>query len=748
MLLKRHFRTAAVALISGASLVAAFYVVGLETIFTALGNIEPHSISLAGILVLLNAVLALLRFRSVLRSFGYRPTWRQIVFAFTIGQVSNQILFNVIGQSLSRAAALNSAGIPFSVSVMATYWERLVAAGLLFALSVAGAFLLFLNVSIDLYTGGAYLLSLVGGVALVSCVATVIVIREKDVGLNLIRAPRLLLRLWPSVLLTFVAHAAMLAAYAVLLEGLQLRELGVPIAAALTIVMFAASLPISFSGWGIRELSAAQALGAVGVDPTVAVASAIAIGLLGLLVTIAGGAIGLWLYIKRKPALEAPPANRAPAPQSEEWSDIAVLVCATLSAILLYFQIRLPLQHGEVTANAADILALTGLGLLGFYFWFQRKLGPMPAWFIGGMAAISLLMLFGLGLGYLRFGSNNWALLNRGLGWLIILGYIALGASAAVVSNVQASRLVLRIFGVAGVTIAAQQLILMCLVLIGLTIPTDAFVIPLRGYANNSNAFAFQMIMAATCVLALGRLEEPGKSRIFHHTAFIAIALAIYYSHSRSGLGMLMILLVLTTTFATPPERNEAIKLCAITLAAIGTAFFLPDLISMTNEAASAVFGRKLNLLDSPFAPYLAVAVERTSSDSERWLSIIEGWDLWLKHPLLGAGLGGYVQERLSAGREFLVIHSIPIWIMAEMGLIGLLVVGIVLALLFKGAFQLLSRPARHGWGLGLLSTLACMTASGLVHDLFFQRSFWFLLGLYVAAGFRPQAGEKVAPAA
>lgn len=749
MLLKRHLRTAVVALISGASLGAIFYIVDFETIFKTLGGIEFHAIASAGVLVLLNAVLALLRFRSVLRSFGYKPAWRQVVFAFTIGQVSNQIFLNVIGQSLSRAAALNSAGVPFSISVMATYWERLIAAGLLFLLSVASALFLFLNISIDLHAGGAYLLSLAGGIALVSGVVLILLIRQKEVEFRLADAPRFLLRLWPSILLTLAAHAAMLGAYAGILKGLQVPEFNVAIAAALTIVMFAAALPISFSGWGIRELSAAQALGVVGVDPTISVAGAIAIGLLGLLVTVICGAIGIWLYLHRKPAHSAVQATPATMAAPEKWNDIAIIVSAVLSAILLYFQIRIPMQHGEVTANAADILALTSLGLLGFHLWSQRGLKPIPIWLAGSLAAISLLFLLSLGVGYLRFGSNSWALLNRGMGWVIILGYVAMGASAAVTSNAHTSRLVLRAFGIAGVTVAVQQLALMLSVLGGINIPQDAFTIPLRGYAINANAFAFQMIMAAACILVLVRLEGSGKSRAFYNAAFIAIALVITYSHSRSGLGMVIILLVLATIFSSGKERTRSIKLCLLTLFAVAAVFFLPDVLRVADKAIAGLLGSKLGVLSSllnlPEARYLAITVTRTGSDSERWLSIIEGWDLWLKHPLLGAGLGGYVQERLAAGKGFLVIHSIPVWLMAEMGLVGLLVVAVVFVLLLKGAFHLLSRPAQHGWGLGLLCILGCIAASGLVHDLFFQRSFWFLIGLYVVAGFRAAAEESTA---
>lgn len=725
-------------------MMVAFYVVGIETVISALREIRPDAILLAGFLVLANAGIAFLRFRSVLRSFGYRPTWRQIAFAFTIGQVSNQLLFNIIGQSLSRAAALNTAGVPFSVSVMATYWERLVAAGLLFLLSIAGAFFLFLNIRIDLQSGGAYLLSLAGGAALVVAVVGVTILRSREIDLGLSSAPRFLLRLWPSVVLTLAAHGAMLVAYAVVLAGLQVPALGINAIAALVIVMFAASLPISFSGWGVRELSAAQALGAIGIDPTVAIAGAVLIGLLGLVTTMLGAAIGLYLYFHPGKSAAPQSIQSTPVVNSERWSEVAVLGAAAITAMLLYFQIRVPLQHGEITANAADVLALTGLGLLFFFLWTKRSVGPVPAWFFGGLAAISLLFLLGLGLSYLRFGSNNWALMNRGLGWVIILGYVTLGASAATFTAANAPRLVLCVFALAGVTLATQQLVLLLLALFGADIPVDAFTVPLRGYANNSNAFAFQLVMTAACVVTARQIGLLNRASL-HNTALSLLGLAVYYTHSRAGLGMLAILLILMVTFSDPQQRRESLISTVVVSITVAAAFFLPSIFGAVQAGLSLLLPQAMSgfAFDPSIAPYLSVTVERTSSDSERWLSIIEGWDLWLKHPLLGAGLGGYVQERVSAGRNYLIIHSIPVWLMAEMGLIGLLLVGIVLAMLVNNAFQLMAQPHRQGWGIGLLIILMCMTAAGLVHDLFFQRSFWFLLGLYVAAGFRPDGQQK-----
>ncbi len=750
MNLKHHLRTAALVLISGASMVIAFYVVGIETVLSALRGVERDAIVLAGILVLANAGIAFLRFRSVLRAFGYRPGWRQIVFAFTIGQVSNQLLFNIIGQSLSRAAALNSAGVPFSVSVMATYWERLVAAGLLFLLSIAGAFFVFIDIRIDLQAGGAYLLSLTGTAVLVAFVIGAILLRSREAAINLSGAARFLLRLWPSIILTLAAHGMMLAAYIAVLSGLQVPKVDLSAAAALVIVMFAAALPISFSGWGIRELSAAQALGAVGIDPTVAVAGAVLIGLLGLLTTLIAGAIGLYLYFHPQEPAASPQLQLAPAMDSDRWSQIAVLGAAVITAMLLYFQIRVPLEHGEVTVNAADVLALTGLGLLAFVLWTKRSLAPVPAWFFGGLAAISLLLLLALGLGYIRFGSNSWALMNRGLGWIIILGYVTLGISAAFAAA-GSVRMVLGVFAMAGVTVAAQQLALLLLALFGTDFPADAFVVPLRGYANNSNAFAFQLVMSAACVVTASRIGLFGIRPSLYNAALVIIGLAIYYTNSRAGLGMLTILLVLMVTFAEPQRRGQAFRSAMIVALALLVAAVMPTVLATMRVMLLQLLSEYLRpadlaIFDRSITPYLSITVQRTSSDSERWLSIIEGWELWLKHPLLGAGLGGYVQERIEAGRKFLVIHSVPVWLMAETGLVGLLVTGTVLAMLVNHAFQLMARPDRHGWGIGLLLILACMSAAGLVHDLFFQRSFWFLLGLYVAAGFLPEERQNGSP--
>lgn len=737
MLSRKLFRIGLIALVSGVSFFAAIYVVGTDTIVSTLGNIGGRAALLAGLLILLNTALVFFRFRSVLGSFGYTPPWRDALLAFTVGQVSNQVLLNIVGQSLSRAAALKAAQIPVGVSVLATYWERVIAAGLLFLFSLGGAFFLFLRIGIDLESGGTYLLSLLAGVVLVFAVNFALLLTRPAVRGQIRQLPRQLLRFWPALLLTLAAQACMLLAYLVLLADYN-QPVSPGVVAALTIVMFTASLPISFSGWGIRELSAAQALAVVGVSSSTAVAGAVAIGLLSLLVTLAGGILGAWLFAQARlaSATTARPAAEAETPiNHDHWLGIVAGGAVFLSAILVYFQIRLPTANAEVTANAADILALTGLGMLLLLAWLHRSFRPLPAFLIWALGAISLLLLFSLGVGYLRFGSNDWALMNRGFGWVVITGYVALGALMALTPR-NTINAMLQAFTLSGATIAALQLVLMLYALFIDTLPADMLSMPLRGYAGNSNAFAFQMVMAAAATIALRHAVSFRMPQYLSNAALLVILAAIHYSHSRAGMGMMAILIIVMMVFSPPERRRQAFVTAGYLCGAYLLLLLLPSILAYAQTLLTSFD------LNRSVSAYLSLPLRRDSSDSERWLTIVQGWDLWLQHPVLGNGLGAYVQGRIEAGQQFLVIHSVPVWLLAETGLLGLLVLTVVLILFVKTAFEAMARPQTLAWGLGLLIILACMTASGLVHDFFFQRPFWFLLGLFIAAAVRQDDGE------
>lgn len=112
-------------------------------------------------------------------------------------------------------------------------------------------------------------------------------------------------------------------------------------------------------------------------------------------------------------------------------------------------------------------------------------------------------------------------------------------------------------------------------------------------------------------------------------------------------------------------------------------------------------------------------------SDNERWLTLVGGWEMFLDHPLLGAGLGAYIKD------HDIVIHSVPLWLMAEMGLVGLAIMAAPIFMIFLTEAR---RPDKDTAGLILILIITTFAAFGLVHDILYQRGFWLMLGAALAS--------------
>jgi len=732
----RGLRLAFLALISLGSLVATLYFVGIDTVVRTLGSIHWTSIAVAAVLVVANSLLSLVRFRSVLSGLGFHPNWRSLFFAHSIGQVSNQIFLNIIGQSLSRAAALAADGVPFSASLLATYWERIQAAAILFLLSLASLWYLFVNIHFDLVPAGLSLLSLFGAISVAAIVVAATVLRPAGMLNAIPGALRAMVRLWPSLVITLLAHACMLGAYLVLLRGIGVMRLDGQVVSALIVVMFTSSLPISFSGWGIRELSAAQVLGTIGIDESAAVASAVFIGLLYLFLVVIFAAVSTVIVIRHRKKYAGQRVQASTSKPSVDWSNLGVVTGAFLCAMLMFFQLRIPTGSGELTANIADLIALTSLGLAPYFLWTHRHILPLPRTLLIGLLAMSLVIGTSLAYGYARFGWTNWAFLNRGFGWLIILGYVTTAVAIAMTTDRQ-RRIILSVFVATGTSIAVLQIVMMILVLSGIRFPPEVFSLPLKGYASNTNAFAVQMIMTGVAAIAALHLGIYGRRRYLLPLILSLVAVSIYFCHSRGGLGMFIIMLVAMMIFPSGMHRRELLPALLWPLAALlfSTQFHL--LYGYTLHFIKQVLATQQLVGDQNYISILTellqVNIERQSGDLERWTSITDGWAMWLQHPIFGNGLGAYMHHYLSTTGGPLIIHSVPVWLLAETGLVGFLVVGGAFAALLVHAYRHIKHPAAAGWAVGLLIAIVCIAAGAAVHDFFFQRSFWFLLGLFAA---------------
>lgn len=132
-------------------------------------------------------------------------------------------------------------------------------------------------------------------------------------------------------------------------------------------------------------------------------------------------------------------------------------------------------------------------------------------------------------------------------------------------------------------------------------------------------------------------------------------------------------------------------------------------------------------LTDAPTGDHYPLWVMGTSPDAslaQRWQSIIGGITLFLNNPILGAGLGAYMEEQIKAG-EPLVIHSTPIWLLAEMGIVGFGVLALPMIKLFFSEV----RAPREKVGVFLILIIMALVITASVHEMLYQRAFWLLLG-------------------
>jgi hypothetical protein len=101
-----------------------------------------------------------------------------------------------------------------------------------------------------------------------------------------------------ALVLTLASQGCMVAAYVAVCIGLRPDISPLAIAAATSIVMYLAAMPITSGGWGIREVSSIHLLATIGFDASSALAASVLTGLLGLvalgLAVVGGGLAAAW----------------------------------------------------------------------------------------------------------------------------------------------------------------------------------------------------------------------------------------------------------------------------------------------------------------------------------------------------------------------------------------------------------------------------------------------------------------------
>jgi Lysylphosphatidylglycerol synthase TM region/O-Antigen ligase len=715
-------------ILTGVATAAAVALVAVSIDFGKLASsfhqLAAAPVVLSGILLLGNFVLAFLRFEWTLGALGVTMDRRTSAYAFALGNLAGQFLLNIIGQSLTRAVVLQSAGVPMSATVAATYLERLIALATVGLGAAASAVILFGSFGFELHDGGAYFLSVALAIALTLGLAGArgftSALRPDELR-NMLRTTG---RLMPAIGVSLAAHLAMFGAYVVLVRAFMPDIDMAKLAPAIVIVMFAAGVPVSWAGWGLREFGAVYAFSAIGVPGEAAVVVAVLVGAASLLIALAAGAgvvVDAWL---RPLSRAGAPAERGSVARALAPSDPLLLwTIGILTACLIYFQLRVPSGGGELTVNAADPLAITALFFAAVFARTDGFLRLFPRIVMQSVCALAGVLGIGLVVAWLGPGVSEWALLNRMLGFLFLLGYAAVPGLAVLIGGERGRAILGNTFVLAAVVICVVQVLAYLVHLYVTPLPLDFFGYlfakggQLEGYAQNPNAFAFQLLMAFCVLVGLRPAGLLRSTPPWGLVGAVVLLATLFVVRSRAGILCTLAAVVLAIALPRLPLKRLATRKALTIMLIAGAALVVLGL---------AFAGTIDQLVVEPFNR--AWRPHADESDALRWQSTMLGLEAWLQHPVFGGGLGAFLLERAATGLPAVVIHSVPIWFLAEMGLLGLAGYAFfVVALLSCG---LIALQRNESCARGLVIVIVVFVLMGLVHDVFFQRAFWFASGL------------------
>jgi hypothetical protein len=697
----RPARLAILLCVSLAAGLIALSQAGITDLGTTLSRIPVVTLISVMALLLGGALTATLRFYFIARDLGWMLSVRDALLALAVGQIAGAASVQFFGQIVARSAILAPRGLSAPVNVAIAIYERLAAVGVSVALAAIGAWYLFGRITVDFRSGGDQFVLVAAGIAVAITSGAIF-----GWGRMAVRAMRgrvtasSMTSFARSVFLTLIIQLSTAAAYVALASALSPRTDIADLVAASLVVMFAASLPISFAGWGVRELSAVVALSAIGVGANAAVATAITIGLSALLVVVAISAFAVLLPQSKSHA----PKTAAPQ-QSIEIEAALKWAIPLMTATAVFFQLQLPVRTNIINVNLADPLAILGGGIFAVKYLVTRRAHWRLYQLDRYVLIATAVLVIGLLNGFIHYGWIDWAFTNKMLGWFVLLCYGGAGALIVHRHGGEGMTMLARTFVATAVGIITLAVAVIVVRRAGAPLPHNLFAFPLEGYSGNRNAFGLTLILAA----CLTPWASPGSRPWLLGLIFTGL----WLSGSRAAAGTIIAVTVVsmaTERFAT----RDVIKAIALNLGIVGLIELTPSLMPL--------FGRSGPVADA-IPPLWALATSPVS-DQDRFKSIIDGLRMFSDNPVFGRGLGAYIAEQGKA--TYVIIHSTPVWLLAELGLIGLLAFAVPAARILQTEIPRIRSDAVSGLLVCMLIAFAIMSA---VHEMLYQRAVWLLLG-------------------
>jgi hypothetical protein len=733
------FRYVGPAAVTAAALLAALSQIDLSGLADAARQLDIATLALATAALAVGAALASLRLWLIARNLGYPMRLRDAVAALSLGQVAGSVFFQIVGQTIARGAFLSRRGVPLAGTLVMTGYERLTALAVSLALAAAGAWFLFGRITLDIAAGGAEFVRLAAGLVLTFS-ACAIFVWGKDLALVLRRAdgPVTAGRVVRLLALSIAIQLSTMAAYISVARALAPGIGAGDIAAAAAIVMLAAALPVSLAGWGIRELGAIYALGVIGFSKEASLVVALVVGCAALAVVAAMAFASL--LSSRTPPLAA--AKNATAPQTIDYGAALAWCVPLLAAAGVFFQIHMPLASGRLNVNLADPLAVIG-GVLFLAAALNAR--RLPAWRLPGLnahlAAMTVVLIAAFLHGWIQHGWIPWAFANRIVGWFVLLGYAATGALIVLRGGNEGMSMLLRTFAMTALALILLDTAIFIAVVLGVRVPIEIIRYRIDGFSQNANAFALLLILAIGAIA----VAAPRPRAL---VVMLSIAsTGLWLTGSRSGMIAYGVLLAAITILGMIDRRHLMIA-CATAAAAVAVINWLPEIVVAIVRPMQAAMNFVASLLPDgggggastpftlphrDFSSFGVIASGYQESNAQRIASLQGGWEMFVNHPVFGGGLGAFIEGQTRTTGTPLVIHSTPLWLLAELGIVGFLAFAVPFIRILK--FEMQHADPHDQVRMFLIMALLGFAVMAAVHDLAFQRGLWLLAGAALACG-------------
>ncbi len=754
----------------GLFLIVCIFVLDWQQVFRAVRDLSPGALLVALGCIVVTQFVSASRFFFLIRSFARDLKWLRALQANMAGHLGSLVLIQLVGQIAGRQSILAAHGLRPATLALTTLIERALVAGVGLAGFLGGVLTVFSTDILDDILNQVQILPLLGAALLAALVSFVVAgTRIEKALVSRLLARRTGLLLIGSALLSILGWAAMLGAFVVILRAVAPQVGLVDAFAASAIVSFAAALPVSINGWGVRELAAIWAFGQLGVGPADAAVASVTVGVLSTLAILGLSPV---LLVRRAGVLA--PTDAAPAAQAEaeaeagagatanparKLADVAgAWILGLATSVLIFFQFHSQVRDTPINLNLADPIALLALTVLALHAITDRRVPDFRVrWMIPALGLCTAVIVLSFARGVIDFGVTSWALNNRLLGWVILMGYLSAGAYLVAIGGRAGQRRLVEtlLFTLAVVVLVETTMRTLALSEL-IRLNTSAI---FQGFSGNRNAYAFAALI--TLALAVPLLHVEGRRRLYVWAVRLSVGFAIFgvwASQSRAGIGTLA--LVLVYLMAVSPRTRRA---CLIGLAvAAGLVVFMAavpalvdvartlvhlawplitDLAAWIAAVARWLWESALWLLAGMPADqdgrgglpgFFVLKLFWSSGEILRWESIALGFRLWLDHPWIGAGLGSYVATYQDPETAALVIHNTAVWLLAETGLLGTAVFVLAFAGLVWAALRRGLAPG-DDWRLALLLCLAIFGTFSLVHEMAYQRIFWLALGIVLA---------------